>query len=235
VKSIFIDWLKTAKHAVVFTGAGMSTESGLPDFTQTWKGTNPRELTTITAIERNRMEFIEFYTHRIKQLHHCEPHKGHVILAEWERQGLIKGIITQNVDGFHHRAGSEKVAELHGTLSSLHCDDCKKSYSNSLYIEGKSSCQNCGGFLRPSVILFGERLPEEAFLIADEVTAQADLFIVLGSSLLVSPANEFPLIAKQNGAKLVIINNDQTEYDQLADLVINDKKIGELLKELETS
>ncbi|WP_307413781.1 Sir2 family NAD-dependent protein deacetylase [Neobacillus ginsengisoli] len=137
--------------------------------------------------------------------------------------------MTQNTDGFH--SGNLKVSELHGTLSHCHCNTCGKIYDNQLFLENQTHC-NCGGFIRPSVILFGESLSEEAIAMAEEETIKADLFIVLGSSLQVSPANYFPTLAKRNGAKVVIVNGEKTPLDPIADLVINDKKIGNVLEEV---
>jgi NAD-dependent deacetylase len=146
-------------------------------------------------------------------------------------KGMIQSIITQNVDGFHQLAGSRQVAELHGTLQKLHCQTCGKEYSSEEYVNQAYYCE-CGGVLRPSIILFGEMLPANAFQFALEESKKAELFIVLGSSLSVTPANQFPLIAKDNKAKLVIINEEKTDFDRFADLVINDKKIGYVLQEL---
>jgi NAD-dependent deacetylase len=228
-------WLDEADYTVVFTGAGMSTESGLPDFRSTnqglWRQKNPSEIASTDALNNNVNEFIEFYRERVLGVKEYNPHKGHHILAEWEKQGIIKSIITQNVDGFHQLAGSNRVAELHGTLQNIHCQNCEKVYDSNEYVKKEYHC-NCGGVLRPSIVLFGETLPEEAFQLALSEAQKADLFIVLGSSLSVTPANQFPLIAKESGAKLVIVNQEKTEMDLYADQVINDRKIGELLQEL---
>lgn len=231
------EWLKESQYAVVFTGAGMSTESGLPDFRSSkglWRKKDPSKLASTEALNNNVQEFIDFYRQRVLGVKEFRPHDGHFILADWEREGLIKSIITQNVDGFHQQAGSMRVAELHGTLQKLHCQSCGKEYSSEEYVNDKYYCQ-CGGILRPSIVLFGESLPEAAFQFAFQEAQKADLFIVLGSSLTVTPANQFPLIAKENGAKLVIINMEQTSFDMYADLVINDRKIGELLNEVDAS
>lgn len=229
--------LKESNYTVVFTGAGMSTESGLPDFrssTGLWKQVDPTRLASIDALENNREEFIRFYHKRMQAIHKYKPHRGHEILGEWEQQGLIHAIITQNVDGFHQQAGSKNVTELHGSLRTVHCHTCGKTYPNSEFIAGRFDC-DCGGFLRPSVVLFGEMLPFDAVQKAEEETAKAELFIVLGSSLSVYPANSFPVEAKQNGAKLVIVNFEPTDYDDLADLVIHERKIGEVLQEIDES
>jgi len=228
-------WLKEAEHTVVFTGAGMSTESGLPDFRSSkglWKTKDPSQLASTEALNRYFEDFTDFYRQRIISVKEYGPHKGHDILAKWEKQGLIQSIITQNVDGFHHMAGSKRVAELHGTLRKLHCETCKKEYGNEAYMEETYHC-SCGGTLRPSVVLFGEMLPQDAFQFASEESEKADLFLVLGSSLSVSPANQLPLLAKENNAKLVIVNMDETEMDRFADEVIQGEKIGDVLARLD--
>lgn len=228
-------FLKDSRYTVILTGAGMSTESGLPDFRSSrngmWNKKDPSKVASVEALNKNVEEFIEFYYKRISSLKECQPNEGHLILAEWEKAGIIQSIITQNVDGFHEQAGSRNVAELHGTLRFVHCQICKKRYPCEMYIRKNYACE-CGGVLRPSVVLFGEMLPEDAFMRAAEESEKAELFIVLGSSLTVTPANQFPLIAKQNGAKLVIVNMEPTEFDIYADLVIHNRKIGEVLREV---
>lgn len=229
------NWLKEANHVVIFTGAGMSTESGLPDFRSSeglWKQKDPSKLASTEALNNHFEDFIAFYRQRILGVEEYGPHKGHRILAKWEKNGMIRSIITQNVDGFHHMAGSQRVAELHGTLRKLYCQACRKEYESKAYVNNEYYC-NCGGVLRPSIVLFGEALPQDMFQFALEETEHADLFIVLGSSLSVSPANQFPLLAKENNAKLVIVNMDETEMDHFADEVIHGRKIGDVLVELD--
>ncbi|MDR6999275.1 NAD-dependent protein deacylase [Neobacillus niacini] len=228
-------WIENSKYTVIFTGAGMSTESGLPDFrsasTGIWKDQNPMKLASTDAMKNNRYGFIEFYQNRVEEVEKYKPHFGHEVLAQWEQEGKLKAIITQNIDGFHQEAGSKNVVELHGTLRKCHCSECKETFPILRFMEEKLSCE-CGGFIRPSVVLFGERLMEVSLIHAVRETKQAELFIVLGSSLNVSPANFFPIEAKENEAKLVIINMEPTEMDDLADLVIPQRKIGEVLQEL---
>ncbi|KAA9023668.1 NAD-dependent protein deacylase [Niallia endozanthoxylica] len=231
-------WLRESDYTVIFTGAGMSTESGLPDFRSSkqgmWNKKDPSKIASTRALNENVQEFISFYRERVLGVKEYKPHKGHFILADWEKKGTVKHIITQNVDGFHQQAGSKHVSELHGTLQKLHCQSCGKEYSSEEYIHQEYYC-TCGGVLRPSIVLFGESLPEEAFHTAYEEAVKADLFIVLGSSLSVTPANQFPLIAKEHGAKLVIVNMEKTDFDRYADEVIHDRKIGELLVELNSN
>ncbi|QRG69497.1 NAD-dependent deacylase [Brevibacillus choshinensis] len=229
-------WIREASSCVVFSGAGMSTESGLPDFrsqTGLWSGQDPTKLASTQAMYHNRRSFVDFYRMRIEGLLACQPHAGHEVLAAWETRGWIRGMITQNVDGFHQRAGSQSVAELHGTLTTVRCLRCGREYPSARYLPEEGTICECGGFLRPSVVLFGESLPYAALELAEEWTRDADLFIVLGSSLLVSPANLFPQRAKEQGAKLVIINRDPTPLDRYADLVISDKPIGAVLRQTE--
>jgi len=230
-----MEWLREARSTVVFTGAGMSTESGLPDFRSQnglWQGKDPMQLASTQAMRDHRDAFVSFYRKRIEGLLACEPHAGHMCLASLEKAGKVAGIITQNVDGFHHRAGSQKVAQLHGTLETVHCTRCAQVYPSARYLEKDGTICSCGGFLRPSVVLFGEALPRDALEQAREWSDQADLFLVLGSSLAVSPANWFPQRAKDCGARLVIVNQEPTQLDDWADLVISDQRIGEVLAEI---
>lgn len=226
------EMLRNAKRTVVFTGAGMSTESGLPDFRTKdrglWEKFNPAELANVNALVHNEKEFTEFYRYRLSELFKYEPHRGHYILAEWEKNNRIEGIITQNVDAFHFDAGNEDVMELHGSFYSFHCHSCRKNHEREAYFSGETKC-DCGGTVRPGIVLFGEQLPQDTFQRAEVMSRNADLFIVLGSSLTVSPANMFPLLAKESGAKLVIINRDPTDFDTHADVTIQELSIKEAL------
>ncbi|MCY9695516.1 NAD-dependent deacylase [Paenibacillus alginolyticus] len=225
--------LKEASSTVIFSGAGMSTESGLQDFRSAdrgmWNNRNPIELADIEAINSNRSEFIRFYQWRIQEMMNHQPNEGHHILSKWESKGLIKGIITQNVENYHEQAGNRRIAKLHGDLGTLRCMSCDKQFESQIYLPPveRNSC-NCGGFIRPNVVLFGEMLPQASIDLAENLLQSIDLFIVLGSSLQVSPANQFPKRAKQRGARLVIVNHDPTPLDEYADLVIN-VSLGEVL------
>lgn len=231
-----VEWMQQAKSTVVFTGAGMSTESGLPDFrsqTGLWQGQDPVKLASTWALDHEREAFTAFYQKRVQGFLSCKPHRGHEIVAEWEKRGRVRGIITQNVDGFHQQAGSVAVAELHGTLATLRCTGCERTFPSKRYVEKDGVVCICGGFLRPNVVLFGEALPREALQQAETWTEQAELFLVLGSSLAVSPANWFPQQAKEHGARLVIVNQEPTPLDAWADLVIRDERIGTVLQRAE--
>lgn len=228
--------LSSSKRTVIYTGAGMSTESGLPDFRSKsrglWEKFNPEELANVQALYNNQEEFTNFYRHRLSEITKYEPHQGHYILAEWEKSGQIEGIITQNVDGFHHDAGNKNVMELHGTFRAFHCHECRQNHDRDAYLAGDILCQSCGGIVRPGIVLFGETLPQDTFLAAEQITSKADLFIVLGSSLSVTPANMFPLQAKESGAKLVIINREPTQFDMYADHLVQNRNIKEVLIEM---
>ena len=226
---------RNAVTTVVFTGAGMSTESGLPDFRSKqglWKQ-RPESLATMAALQQTPDEFYFFYQWRIQQLWSVEPNAGHLALAQLEKANRVSHVITQNVDGLHHRAGSSRVSELHGSLKTVSCLKCQSrfdsrqllpkvegweaDYQNGSYHHGKECrCPACGGLLRPDVVLFGESLPEEAWKTSQEWSRKADLFVVIGSSLVVSPANYLPQMAVEAGAKLLIINQEPTPLDQLA-------------------
>ena len=219
-------------RVVIFSGAGLSTESGLQDFRSKdgiWSHADPTELASVGALERNYDRFLEFYKERLYVPDSVQPNIGHKLVAEWEKRGYVVGVITQNVDRLHQKAGSRKVAELHGSLEPVRCHSCGKIWDKKMFLEGKRC--DCGGKLRPSVVLFGEMLPEEPLAYADEWSANCDTFIVLGSSLVVSPANYFPRQAKNCGAKLVIINRDSTPLDGIADLTVHES-IGSYLSEV---
>ncbi|MGI6747901.1 MAG: SIR2 family NAD-dependent protein deacylase [Anaerovoracaceae bacterium] len=212
--------IKESKYMVVLTGAGISTESGVPDFRSEdgwWRKINPLEVATPDAFENNYDLFREFYKYRINLLKSCHFNTGHKILADWEKEGLIKAVVTQNVDGFHKEAGSEKVYELHGSISDIMCPSCGKGNQVENLMNDKL-CEECGGKLRPGVVLFGESLPTSIWEKSYEEIAKSDLLVVIGTSLNVSPVNSLPFAAK---GKKVLINKDKTPFDNIFDLVIN--------------
>ena len=225
--------LAAHRPAVIFTGAGMSTESGLPDFRSNgglWKQSRRfEELASRDALETDYDEHVAFYRWRIEMLAAHAPNDGHRVLADWQRRGLVDTIVTQNVDGFHTQAGATGVLELHGTLANVRCDRCGAVRPAADFLDDAGLACACGGKRRPGVVLFGEALPDATLRAAQTAAKRASLFLVLGSSLLVSPANRLPQAAVQRGAPLVIINRDPTPLDRIARLVINES-IGETLR-----
>jgi NAD-dependent deacetylase len=206
-------------RTVIFTGAGMSTDSGLTDFRSKdglWGKVDPMELATSQAMRGNYEAFHKFYSVRFEQMGGAKPNAGHIIVAGWEARGLVECVITQNIDGLHAAAGSKKIHELHGSVDGVRCMDCAAPSTQAAFI-AKKPCESCGGRLRPGVVLFGEGLPEDAMDASWSASERAGVFIVLGSSLNVSPANQFPLIAHNAGALVAICNRDATQMDSIAD------------------
>lgn len=233
----FVDLLKTSKYVVVLTGAGISTESGIPDFrsriTGIWRQRKFLRYLNVEAITRDKEGFVNVFKELYERYGNAEPNDSHRILAKWESTGLIKSVITQNIDGLHQKGGSKEVLEVHGKGYTGHCMSCGKIYEIKRYFEDKGHTCKCGGFIRPDVILFNEALPEREIERAYEEVEKADLLIVLGSSLKVSPANSLPLVAKRNGAKLVIVNKTCTCMNRHFDIKIHKRLIGEVLKEVD--
>ncbi|MEA3508276.1 MAG: NAD-dependent deacylase [Synergistota bacterium] len=216
-------YLKKGEVAVL-TGAGMSTASGLPDFrgkAGLWKNRDPRVLASLTSMENSPDEFYEFYRSRINALEGVKPNRGHYILSEWRHRGLLEGLVTQNVDGLHQEAGSSEVWELHGNLKEVRCARCRKAYESSLMMKQRE-CPGCSGPLRPNVVLFGEQLPGRPLEEAERLATSAGCFLVLGSSLEVSPANWFPSLARRSGADLFIVNRTPTPLDGVATGAVHD-------------
>ena len=223
--------IKDSSNVVVFTGAGMDTESNVPDFRGEngwWKNLDPRIIASIDTFYENYSLFHEFYSMRTKLLESRDPHKGHYILGDLEAQGFINTIATQNVSQFHFLAGSKKVYELHGNIRTFRCNDCNKSTQPVEFLENKK-CGNCGKkALRPNVTLFGESLPSNDWDRALEAVIQSDILIVIGTSLEVSPANQIPNLSK---GKTIYINDDIEGVNFPFDIVIKGKA-KEVLEEL---
>ena len=236
--------VRSSKKIVVFTGAGISTESGIPDFRSPggiWDKYDPSELTYQKFLSSQASR--EKYWARQKDLWPviaaAQPNAGHLAIAELHRMGKLDCVITQDGDGLHQRSGvpAEKVIELHGTWTRALCLSCGRKYpSAEIQVrleagEKVPTCEACGGIMKPDVIQFGQAMPEKETAEAQRRAGSCDLFLVCGSSLVVYPAAEMPLTAKEAGAKLVIINLMRTPHDEYADVVINDK-IGVVLPEI---
>lgn len=222
--------IKKSKYAIVLTGAGVSTGSGIPDFRTPgkgiWEKVDPFKVTSITAFDENPQRFYYFYRPRIEMLSRVSPNPAHKAISQLEEMGYIHCLITQNIDNLHQRAGSKKVIEVHGTLRKAICRRCGKIISSELLIqkidESKEKvpyCE-CGGVFKPNVVLFGEMLPNLDNAIYE--SKRADLILTVGSSLQVSPANMLPQYCLNRGGKLVIVNFMSTHLDYLAEAVINE-------------
>ncbi|MCS7140153.1 MAG: NAD-dependent protein deacetylase [Candidatus Nezhaarchaeota archaeon] len=228
---LVVQTIVASKRIVALTGAGISTESGVPDFRGPqglWKQVDPR-ISTIEFFREHPDEFWRFQLNRIKKIMEVQPNKGHYALAELEKMGKLSAIITQNVDGLHSKAGSKNVIELHGNIRIAKCVKCNKvvPIEEALKIidEGifPPTCRSCGGLFKTGTVLFNEPIPEEALAKAYIESENCDLMIVIGTSLRVYPAAYLPIVAKRRGAKVIIINMEPTPLDEVADIVIHNK------------
>lgn len=226
-----IEELQQVKRLVVLTGAGMSTESGLPDFRSSdglWRKYRPEELASVGALRHRPLLFYEFYRFRLELLDGVKPNAGHLALARLEREGRLQCVVTQNVDGLHTDAGSRNVLEIHGSLRKARCHRCGRPHPVETLkkpvqdLTGLPRCA-CGGLIRPGVVLFGEALPEEALSRAMRAVEECDALLVIGSSLQVYPAASLPQLARRRGARLWIVNLTPTPYDASAELVVRGK------------
>lgn len=233
-----------AKKAVVFTGAGMSTESGIPDFRSPggiWSRFDPNEINyqNFLASEAGREKYWAFSKQMWPPMISAAPNPGHYAIAELHRMGKLDCVITQNIDNLHQRSGvpEDKVIEIHGTMKWVNCLKCGLRYPRE-QIQARLEagekiplCDSCQGLLKPATISFGQAMPEKETREAGHRSAGCDLFLAIGSSLVVYPAAQMPIIAKENGARLVIINLAPTPHDGDADVVINEK-IGQTLSQI---
>lgn len=221
-----------AKRAVVLTGAGISTPSGIPDFrsegTGLWSRDEPMEVASLSTFRTNPERFFQWFRPLAGQIFNAQPNAAHLALAELEQAGIVQTIITQNIDILHQKAGSKRVIEMHGTLQTLSCTSCYKKYDSADFVkkfiddETLPRCPGCGGVLKPDVILFGEQLPQAAWFEAQSAARACDLMAVAGSSLEVLPVAGLPMQAVDRGAHLVVINNSPTYINVRADVVIMD-------------
>ena len=221
--------ISTSERIIAFTGAGFSAESGISTFRGAgglWSKYDPSIYADINIFMQDSTYYWNFFRdERYPAIKKAKPNEGHYALVKLEKQGKIYRIITQNIDGLHQIAGSSEVIELHGNTRNIICLNCNKKYSldkafNLLKKELPPRC-SCGGKLKPGTILFGEPLPQAALDMANIAARNCDMFIVLGSSLVVYPAASLPENAKNNGAILIIVNIDPTPLDNIADYVLN--------------
>lgn len=223
--------IRKSNRIVVFTGAGISSESGIPTYRGSegvWSKYDPNIYANINVFLQDSSYYWQYFKNeRYPVIKNAKPNINHYSIVELEKQGKLNCVITQNIDGLHQMAGSSKVIELHGNTRIISCLKCKRKYSideiySLLQKEIPPLC-SCGGKLKTNTVLFGEQLPSTALIEAEIASKNCDLFLSLGSSLLVYPAANFPIIAKKNNSYLVIVNLDATPLDDIADLVINDK------------
>ncbi|MDA2919862.1 Sir2 family NAD-dependent protein deacetylase [Desulfobacterota bacterium AH_259_B03_O07] len=228
----FINLILSSTNVVALTGAGISTESGIPDYrspgTGLW-GKMDQSVVSLDGFLRDPTRYYSYALELYPVRQSAKPNPAHYLLAEFEKKELLKGVITQNVDGLHQDAGSGNVHELHGSLRQAVCLDCSLLYPMDSVMkrvisgENPPLCKECSGVLKPNAVFFGEMLPHVPWERSLELTRKTDLFLVLGSSLQVSPANMLPDVALRAGTKLVIINLTPTPYDRDAVLIIRDK------------
>ena len=234
--------IEKSKKLVFFTGAGMSTNSGIPDFRGpkgVWKTSTPIYFQDFIGSRDKRIESWERKFSNELNIDLAKPNSGHLKLAEIINVKEGAHLITQNVDNLHQESGidNSKITELHGNATYAKCLDCSKRYEldalkkEFLKTKEPPTCNECGGIIKTATISFGQAMPEEEMITAQRVSIQSDLFICLGSSLAVFPAADLPLLAKETSANLIIVNNEPTQMDHLSDLVIN-RDISETLSEI---
>jgi NAD-dependent deacetylase len=231
--------LRRRHPCVVLTGAGISTESGIPDFrspTGIWAEYDPMEYATIQAFRRDPVKVWEFYALRFDALRRAEPNAGHFALAALERRGFVRAVVTQNIDGLHERAGSQDVVEVHGSIRAAVCLACgtRADLAEVVGALGEAPappCPRCGEILKPDVVMFGELLPPEAIDRASALAREAAVLLVVGSSLEVHPVAGLPEETLEGGGDLAIVNRGETPYDRRATVRI-DGAAGETLAAL---
>ena len=236
-----VELIRQAKYMVALTGAGVSTRSGIPDFRSPdsgiWGQADPMEVASIYAFRHNPTAFFNWIRPLAKTILKAHPNAAHLALADLENNGRLKAIITQNIDLLHTRAGNHTVFEVHGSLSRATCQGCQAQVDGMPLLQKLTTseeiphCAGCGHILKPNVILFGELLPALTMHLAQQAAKHCDLMLVAGSSLEVAPAGDLPLLAKQSGARLIIVNFEPTHMDREAELVFRDD-VAELLPQL---
>jgi NAD-dependent deacetylase len=235
-------WIEESQNVVVFTGAGMSTDSGIPDFRSPggiWTRMAPIMFEDFLASETTRIEAWKRKFAMDDELGEVAPNAGHEVIATLVEMGKVSHVITQNIDNLHQRSGIDesKIIELHGNNTYAKCLDCDlrhelASLREAFFASQQSQapgCQNCGGMVKSATISFGQAMPEREMQRAEAATLSCDLFLAIGSSLQVFPAAGFPIMARHNGARLVILTRDPTELDDAASLVLNEEITPTLL------
>jgi NAD-dependent deacetylase len=236
--------IRSSSRAVVLTGAGISVPSGIPDFRTPgkglWEKVNPMEVAHIDVFRREPDRFWHFYGQRFSSLKDVQPNDAHRAVADLERRGLVRGVITQNIDRLHRAAGSQRVVEVHGSIEYCVCLDCGGRVHHDRIVEqieagltGAPECEACISPLKPNVVLFGELLPEDAMNEAYELASEADLMIAIGSSLEVYPVASLPEVTLEAGGRLALVTQGPTPYDRRADVKLGGDVVDELAQVLQ--
>jgi len=224
--------LQNARYGVALTGAGISTPSGIPDFRSPgsglWEHADPFEVASIYGFRANPQKFYDWVRPLARLVLQAEPNAAHRALAALEAQARIRVVITQNIDNLHQRAGSKNVVEVHGHFREATCLQCNRRVPTQGFIAefvargSVPHCEKCGGVLKPKAVLFGENLPFYEVDQAIRAVEQCDVMLVAGSSLEVAPVADWPFVARERGAKIIIVNFEPTPLDRSADVVIHD-------------
>ncbi len=234
--------IKNSKNLVAFTGAGISVESGIPPFrgpTGLWSKYDPKILDIDFFMQNPEISWKYIKEIFYDYMKNIQPNKAHYFLADLEKKGILKGIITQNIDNLHQKAGNKNVVEFHGTANKLECINCKNKFlSNTVSLDNLPPlCPKCGGLLKPDFVFFGEPIPSDAFEKSIYLMQNTDALLVIGTTGEIMPASELPYIAKENGAKIIEINIEESNYtSKITDVFLKGKatKVAENLeRELE--
>jgi NAD-dependent deacetylase len=222
--------LQQARSVVAFSGAGISTPSGIPDFRSAgsgmWERFDPMEVASLTVFRFNPKKFWDWKRPLLRQIWAAQPNPAHQALARLEAAGKLSAVITQNIDGLHQRAGSKNVLEVHGSVETMSCPACHSRYPALDFrdliekTEDMPRCPSCGEILKPDIVLYEEMLPQDVWYASEKACAGADVMLVVGSSLEVYPAAALPEMALEAGARLVIVNLSPTHLDPRADVLL---------------
>jgi NAD-dependent deacetylase len=228
--------IRESRRTVALTGAGISVPSGIPDFrtpgSGVWEKADPMEVAHIDAFRRDPERFWSFYRPRFQTLGDKQPNGAHLALAQLEAQGFLEAVVTQNIDRLHRKAGTQNLIEVHGSIDTSTCTDCRASYPlesvEELFTNGVAHCQSCQGLVKPDVVLFGELLPEKEMHEAQALAECCELMLCVGSSLEVYPVAGLPSIARASGAKLAIVTQGPTPYDDEAEVKLDGDVVEEM-------
>ena len=233
--------IRSSQSGIVLSGAGISTPSGIPDFRSPgsglWSRFNPMEVASLSAFRYNPEKMFNWLRPLAKKLVDAEPNPAHYAVAHLEQIGYIKTVITQNIDGLHHRAGSSHVLEVHGSLQTMTCVCCYQQQDAEDYVKPYVDhgeiprCPDCNSILKPDIVLFEEQLPVQIWNLARQATDSCDLMLITGSSLEVVPVARLPMMAVQNQARVIVVNETQTYIDGRADAVLRGN-VAEILPKI---